>query len=786
MGLRTSARCGSGWALSARKKLVSRVGSSGHAVQQLWKLEETRKLLLGTSLCLAINLGELLFNVIRPCVMSSALYSSQCGDSMLAVQVLSIIKVASMVALVTHTCNPRLVLAGSEQLGFSLPKGLAQAKNRGWAAASSEEVFRELVQVTRQSQLQLILFLALGIMVPTASFVAADIASARSPEYRIWFEQICPGCFEDKALESIAFRWRATLAIAVASLSSYSNSLVLILRLEMWSPVFIEAVKKVNVVWLRRSMYTYLFQMMVGPLTVYVFAIGVKIKLMTATRSEMAAFLWVSLATLLVNLMYMAWTLGLDVAVVRAVSRRPAGPQHTASSTHEDSDKLALVTSSRSAASQSTSKTLRQVSEAGFKTRQLHIMVNFTLLLVNTPHASWWTFAAVWVCRLITIAGILMTRDKPYTMDELQESEPGFGLVVDSSHLRAAIRTWLAGETYTGPLLKTRGSYFCMDDTLTVSYRWQGEEAEICPGLRLNMSRWQLAELEKAISNSSCIYVWIDKVALPQDGCKLQRTLLARLNDRMPLRARMMAVYASSRVTLAMRSLEQDQSRYHQRAWTLQELCNAREVQIVTQAIPEGAEESGLLAVTPKEASDFLDARKWHQRRAAQCRPYWLSGFRVADLESSFDYYGRIATQVFCKYKEDKVRALYPLIFNTPCENESEMLDLVLDVSMSKSSMSESCMMTQSRFDVARQARSTAELAEDMPEEARAFVASVKSKGQRAGQIEADDCADGDEEVRAITTEPMNIRPLPVASANTAEFDGMQLPGAVSSAGRTF
>ena len=51
---------------------------------------------------------------------------------------------------------------------------------------------------------------------------------------------------------------------------------------------------------------------------------------------------------------------------------------------------------------------------------------------------------------------------------------------------------------------------------------------EVCPGLRLNMSRWQLSELEQAIGRSMCMYVWVDKLALPQDESRLQRTLLSR------------------------------------------------------------------------------------------------------------------------------------------------------------------------------------------------------------------------------------------------------------------
>ena len=68
----------------------------------------------------------------------------------------------------------------------------------------------------------------------------------------------------------------------------------------------------------------------------------------------------------------------------------------------------------------------------------------------------------------------------------------------------------------------------CAEWWMLVFSRWQDEEVEVCPGLRLNMSRWQLSELEKAIGTSQCMYVWVDKLALPQDGSRLQRTLISR------------------------------------------------------------------------------------------------------------------------------------------------------------------------------------------------------------------------------------------------------------------
>jgi hypothetical protein len=90
-----------------------------------------------------------------------------------------------------------------------------------------------------------------------------------------------------------------------------------------------------------------------------------------------------------------------------------------------------------------------------------------------------------------------------------------------------------------------------------VSYRWQAAEVWICPGLTLNMSRWQMERVVDALENTSCFYVWIDRLSVPQYECELQNTLLSR----------MMATFASARETLVLRSIEENGSRYHQRAW---------------------------------------------------------------------------------------------------------------------------------------------------------------------------------------------------------------------------
>ena len=175
---------------------------------------------------------------------------------------------------------------------------------------------------------------------------------------------------------------------------------------------------------------------------------------------------------------------------------------------------------------------------------------------------------------------------------------------------------------------------------------------------------------------------------------------------------------------------------------TLQELCNARELEVVTQPITEEATEAGVLAVANDEDSMFPEAREWHQGRANHCSPYWLSGLNMDDINASIERYESLSKQVFCKYSADKVRALYPLIFNSPCEDESEIMSLVVDVAYAVTQardpsadnkahiISSPLLHSAGRNDAA--AELPEEVKEAMPEEAIKFLQLVKSKSSPA------------------------------------------------------
>lgn len=167
------------------------------------------------------------------------------------------------------------------------------------------------------------------------------------------------------------------------------------------------------------------------------------------------------------------------------------------------------------------------------------------------------------------LAMALFIHDRPMRMHELVAAgQPAFGLVVDARQLRQALDALLRGEAGDGlsgrvALSTYKASISRMAEALAVSYRWQQDEVLIAPGMSLNMSAWQLTNLRDALAASTCPYVWLDRLSVPQSAERaasphfdlIQRQLLSRMSS----------VYTVAAVTLALRSLEREGSRYHQR-----------------------------------------------------------------------------------------------------------------------------------------------------------------------------------------------------------------------------
>eukprot|EP00192_Tetraselmis_astigmatica_P011291 CAMPEP_0117669028 /NCGR_PEP_ID=MMETSP0804-20121206/11889_1 /TAXON_ID=1074897 /ORGANISM="Tetraselmis astigmatica, Strain CCMP880" /LENGTH=372 /DNA_ID=CAMNT_0005477009 /DNA_START=119 /DNA_END=1237 /DNA_ORIENTATION=- len=289
-------------------------------------------------------------------------------------------------------------------------------------------------------------------------------------------------------------------------------------------------------------------------------------------------------------------------------------------------------------------------------------------------------FTLAWVARVGMVLILLCSRDCPATFQDLQNSgtRAGYGLVVDASMLREALQQHLQGlPPLPMPPLTYKATINRMDDTMAVSYRWQAAEVSICPGLGINMSRWQLQELLGALQRSTCLYVWLDHISVPQDGSELQNTLLAR----------MMAVYACANETLVLRSLEEPGSRYHQRTWTVPEYVCSVKVDVRNEPGPDREGWVGHIkaSVADDEQQQADALRQMYWRRTSFCRPCWLHGGSVElqsdqELLDALRLFNSIDGLLNCQVPADRVRALYPVLFNVPVQNHDELVALATAV----------------------------------------------------------------------------------------------------------
>eukprot|EP00873_Tetraselmis_striata_P022324 jgi/Tetstr1/442588/TSEL_030684.t1 len=302
--------------------------------------------------------------------------------------------------------------------------------------------------------------------------------------------------------------------------------------------------------------------------------------------------------------------------------------------------------------------------------QQLVALYSAVYFMCSPDGTSIYSFVTMYIVRFIAVGTFLLTRDTPCRMDDLHEHGAGLGLVMAARPLARAIHAHLRGAPFSEEVPTFKATVLRMHRTMAVSYRWQERSRDLNDDISVNMSNFQMRTLVDAIFSSGCEYVWIDKVSVPQERSELQSKLLSR----------MLAVYSSALLTLAIRGAEEHQdNRYHRRCWTVQEFCCARRLQIETEEAPPG---SGLVAVEQEEERYFLKLRGEVQTALSFCKPYWLRepGVPLLSEEQAADIirrYRLLAGRTHCQNHEDKLRALCPLLANIPVESHEELLELL-------------------------------------------------------------------------------------------------------------
>lgn len=310
-----------------------------------------------------------------------------------------------------------------------------------------------------------------------------------------------------------------------------------------------------------------------------------------------------------------------------------------------------------------------------------------------------WLLVVVSVLRIAAGCLMLFAKEQETAFEGIQD-KAGFGLVVKAGGLRRAllrklkrlpplsqrvpryaqIPKLLGAPAARQPelvisrpqLRRYKATLIRMQDTLAVSYRWQRKHAKLADGCDVNMSKFQMRALLVAIDMSGAEYVWLDCLSVPQEDCNLKLTLLVR----------MLAVYASAKCTLAIRTAEEPGSRYHERAWTCQEFCVAPRLLVMTE--PDAP--NGCKALDGGDHVNIEALRAEYQRSRYIVTPLWLQDStstilterKVQDLLA---HYQLLDGRLGCHVPGDKIRALVPLLALSPVESHRELVELVLKIS---------------------------------------------------------------------------------------------------------
>ena len=135
---------------------------------------------------------------------------------------------------------------------------------------------------------------------------------------------------------------------------------------------------------------------------------------------------------------------------------------------------------------------------------EILLFTNVVVWLEHVPliRAPVSLLVTVFAFRVLILVLILCSRQKQAGFQDI-ESSPCFGLVIDARALRRLLQDYAAGKpppARAAVIPTYKGTLHRMRDTLAVSYRWQGEETELAPGISLNMNMYQIKAVLAALN----------------------------------------------------------------------------------------------------------------------------------------------------------------------------------------------------------------------------------------------------------------------------------------------
>ena len=116
------------------------------AVRSLWTLRDSRMMFCGTVLAGALCIWETIYSLRTPCLVSTEVFAADCAKPLRTLLIVQAFKV--VIIIIASRLSERMFAVAIAQLGFQ-PCYRVASNNKvgGWAAASSEDVYTEIIEV---------------------------------------------------------------------------------------------------------------------------------------------------------------------------------------------------------------------------------------------------------------------------------------------------------------------------------------------------------------------------------------------------------------------------------------------------------------------------------------------------------------------------------------------------------------------------------------------------------------------------------------------------------------
>lgn len=284
-------------------------------------------------------------------------------------------------------------------------------------------------------------------------------------------------------------------------------TLVLVPRL-IWSPVTLEAIRQTGDWPLRRLCYLHLhliFPVMLDMVIILIYAL---IDPYEMPISQHIVFCC-NLASVTYQALLIVWQ---------------HHPLHETSAKSSSSDHEAAVPSLYVRFTQFM-RSMVKSPQAGVRFQQQTMLTVIAALFTTRENFEVYAslpvmMAGTWIVRVSAVVYLLLIRDECMDFDKLDRREVAFGMVVDAGDLfKAVSHTLRYAEPYPGKLRTYTASLLRMQETMSISYRWQEHEQPITERLSINMSTWQLQTVVDSLCQSTCKCE--SSPAPPQGGTEL-------------------------------------------------------------------------------------------------------------------------------------------------------------------------------------------------------------------------------------------------------------------------